>query len=87
MEHVFVSNGTTQLVLIPENALDTLLLERIVDGGPVEIEFIRQPVGILGQNVTGGVIIRKKSPSPYDTTEVETLPWLQPEETHLEKSR
>ena len=61
MEHLFISNGHTQLVLIPENEMDTLLLDKILSSGPVEIEYIRQPVGVLGRSVKGGVIIRPKN--------------------------
>ena len=85
MEHIFISNGTTQLVLIPECEVDRLLLDRILSDGPVEIEYIRQPVGILGKSVKDGVIIRKKS--NYDTSQAEILPWVQADETNLEKSR
>lgn len=60
MEHLFISNGHTQLVLIPENEMDTLLLDKIMSSGPIEIEYIRQPVGVLGKSVKGGVIIRPK---------------------------
>lgn len=74
MEHIFISNGTTQLILIPENELDRLLIDKILSDGPVEIEYIRQPVGILGKSVKNGVIIRKKiNPLPYDTTQIETM--------------
>jgi hypothetical protein len=60
MEHLFVSNGHTQLVLVPENEMDSLLLDKIMSAGDIEIEYIRQPVGILGRSVKGGVIIRPK---------------------------
>lgn len=60
MEHIFVCNGETQLVLIPENEIDKELLKELLDNAPVEIEWIRQPVGILGKSVSNGVIIRKK---------------------------
>lgn len=60
MEHIFIANGSTQLLLIPEDELDRLLLNKLLDGSPVEIEFIRQPVGVLGKSVKDGVIIRKK---------------------------
>lgn len=83
MEHIFIANGTTQLVLIPENEIDRLLLDRIISDGPVEIEYIRQPVGILGKSVKDGVIIRKKT--SYDSSQTETLQRLQTDETDLEK--
>jgi hypothetical protein len=60
MEHIFVSNGETQLALIPENEIDKGLLRELMDNGPVEIEWIRQPVGILNKSVSSGVIIRRK---------------------------
>jgi hypothetical protein len=85
MEHIFIANGTTQLVLIPENEVDRLLLDRILSEGPVEIEYIRQPVGILGKSVKDGVIIRKKT--TYDSSQTESLQWMQTDETDLEKPR
>lgn len=64
MELLFVTNGTTQLVLIPENELDRLLLERIMNGpNAVDIDYIRQPMSVMGQSVTNGVVIRN---SPYN---------------------
>lgn len=85
MEYVFITNGTTQLILIPENEIDRLLLDKILSDGPVEIDYIRQPVGILGKSVKDGVIIRKKS--NYDTNQTESLQRLQTAEADLEKSR
>ena len=85
MEYVFITNGTTQLILIPENEIDRLLLDKILSDGPVEIDYIRQPVGILGKSVKDGVIIRKKI--SYDTSQTETMQWLQIDETNLEKSK
>jgi hypothetical protein len=70
MEHLFISNGHTQLVLIPENEMDTLLLDKILSSGPVEIEYIRQPVGVLGRSVKGGVIIRPKSNSVIEESDL-----------------
>jgi DNA-binding Lrp family transcriptional regulator len=60
MEHIFVSNGETQLALVPQNEIDKGLLRELMDNGPVEIEWIRQPVGILGKSVSSGIIIRRK---------------------------
>jgi hypothetical protein len=63
MEHIFVSNGETQLALVPQNEIDKGLLRELMDNGPVEIEWIRQPVGILGKSVSSGIIIRRKRPT------------------------
>lgn len=85
MEHIFIANGTTQLVLIPENEVDRLLMDRIMSGGPIEIEYIRQPVGVLGKSVKDGIIIRKKI--THDTSKTETVLWLQTDEANLEEPR
>ncbi len=59
MEHIFICNGETQLVLIPKNETDAGLLRELMKDGPIEIDWIRQPVGILGKSVKDGLIIRK----------------------------
>ncbi len=84
MEHIFISNGTTQLVLVPENEIDRMLIDRLLSDGPLEIEYIRQPVGILGNSVKDGVIIRKKI--SYDTSQTETMQCMQIDETNLIES-
>jgi hypothetical protein len=61
MEHIFISNGTTQLVLIPENDVDRLLLEKLLADGPITVDKIRNPVSILGKSVQDGLIVRKNS--------------------------
>jgi hypothetical protein len=61
MEHIFITNGSTQLVLIPENDVDRILMEKLLSEGPVTVEKIRNPVGIMGKNVQDGLIIRKNS--------------------------
>ena len=83
MEHIFVANGETQLVLIPENELDRLLLEKIIDGSNIEIDWIRQPVGILGKSVKNGIIIRKYKNDP---SKIKDVSGLSNNETHLESS-
>lgn len=75
MEHIFICNGETQLVLIPENDMDAGLLRELMKYGPTEIDWIRQPVGVLGKSVKDGIIIRKaKQPSdePLETEEDDT---------------
>ena len=84
MEHIFIANGETQLVLIPENELDKLLLEKIIDGSPIEIDWIRQPVGILGKSVKNGIIIRKKK---NDTIKTKDMSRVSDSKAHLESSR
>jgi hypothetical protein len=88
MENVFISNGTTQLVLIPQDEVDSIMLNKLLDDGPLEIEFIRQPVGILGQSVKNAVIIRKKQNYlEDDPIKIENVQRLSKSKAHLEIPR
>lgn len=61
MQYTFVINGVSQLVLIPENELDRLLLERTLEAGAtIEVEKISQPVSILGKPVTDSYVLKRK---------------------------
>lgn len=79
MEHVFVCNGETQLALIPQNDLDKGLLKELMGNGPVEIEWVRQPVGILGKSVSSGIIIRRKRQTVSENVIDKTLEYDQSE--------
>lgn len=85
MESIFISDEKVQLILLPANELDSLLLNKLIGNGPVEIEVIRQPVSILGKSVKDAIIVRTK-PVP-DANKTEDLQQLQQTETHLEISR
>lgn len=58
METIFIVNGTTQLVLVPQNEMDRMLLDKLVNNGPVEIVTITQSLGILARPVKDGIIIK-----------------------------
>jgi hypothetical protein len=61
MQYTFVINGISQLVLIPENELDRMLLERTLEAGAtIEVEKISQPVSILGKPVTDSYVLKRK---------------------------
>ena len=61
MQYTFVINGISQLVLIPENELDRMLLERTLEAGAtIEVDKISQPVSILGKPVTDSYVIKRK---------------------------
>ena len=61
MQYTFVINGTAQIVLIPENELDRLLLERTLEiGATIEVEKISQPVSIMGKPVTDSYVLKRK---------------------------
>lgn len=73
METIFVSDEKVQLVLLPDNELDRLLLNHLMGSGPVEIELIHQPVSILGKSVKDAIILRKKQHTQYATKTEELL--------------
>ena len=61
MQYTFVINGVSQLVLIPENELDRMMLERTLEAGAsIEVEKISQPVSILGKPVTDSYVLKRK---------------------------
>lgn len=60
MEYLFVSNGKTELVLIPKSELDRLLLNKLFEEGAVRVDKISQPIGVLGKSVQDSFVIRKK---------------------------
>lgn len=61
MQYTFIINGTAQLVLIPENELDRMLLDRTLEAGvTIEVEKISQPVSILGKPVTDSYVLKRK---------------------------
>ena len=84
MEHIFVTNGTVQLILSPEDDLDRLLLAELLKDGPLELDTIRQPVSILGKSVKDGIIIRKKK---LDASEVKDVPGMSKSKAHMEIPR
>lgn len=62
MEYLFVSNGKTELVLVPKSELDRLLLNKLFEQGEVTVAKISQPIGILGKSVQDSFVISKKIP-------------------------
>jgi hypothetical protein len=84
MEHIFVTNGTVQLILSPEDDLDRLLLAELLKDGPLELDTIRQPVSILGKSVKDGIIIRKKK---LDASEIKDVPGMSNSKAHMEIPR
>lgn len=77
MENIFIVDDDVQLVLVPNNELDRLLLSRIVDKGTVQIEITHQSVGILGKSVKDAVVIKKSNTKSItisdDTSQNENL--------------
>jgi hypothetical protein len=63
MQNIFVTDNDIQLVLVPDNELDRLLLTKLLDNGPVEIIKVSQPIGVIGQSIQDGIIIKRKTSS------------------------
>lgn len=70
MRHVFVTNDdTTQLILVPDNETDFLLLNRLVDLDTVTLQVTREPISVLGiSSKTSIIISRKTTKSDPDVT-------------------
>lgn len=63
MQNIFVTDNDVQLVLVPDNELDRLLITKLLDNGPVEIIRVSQPIGVIGQSIQDGIIIKRKTTS------------------------
>ena len=61
METIFIAEDTVQLLLVPGTDLDRLLLSKLTESGVVEMEYVRQSVGVLGRSVKDAVVVRTKS--------------------------
>jgi hypothetical protein len=73
MQCTFIINGIAQLVLIPENDLDKLLLDKVLDGSNfIEAVRITQNINILGKSVNDSVIFKKKTHSTQNIKEDDT---------------
>ena len=71
MRHAFVTNDdTTQLILVPDNEMDFLLLNRLVDLDTVTLQVSREPISVLGMSSKSSIIIsRKTTKSEPDATD------------------
>ena len=60
MEVVFITNGGTKLVLIPEREIERTLLEELLSKGAITADIIKGPVDIMGSPAQGGLLLRPK---------------------------
>jgi hypothetical protein len=85
MEVVFVTNGGTKLVLIPEKEIERILLQELLSKGSVTADIIKGPVDIMGQPAQGGLLLRTKD---YDVTiKTEDVRGVQLAKEYMEESR
>lgn len=67
METIFIVNGNTQLVLVPQNEVDRVLLDKLIDSGPVVVTKVTQPVGIIGRSIKDAIVISPNKTTADDT--------------------
>jgi hypothetical protein len=67
METLFITNGETKLVLIPERETERVLLDELMKQGKIQVDFVRGPVDVLGKPAQGGVIIQPEFTIVKDT--------------------
>ena len=60
MEAVFITNGGTRLVLIPEKEIERTLLEELLSKGSITADIIKGPVDIMGSPAQGGLLLTPK---------------------------
>ena len=85
MEAVFITNGGTRLVLIPEKEIETHLLQELLAKGDLQADVIKGPVVVLGSPAQGGLLLTPKDRDV--TSKSEDVRWVQFHETNLEESR
>jgi hypothetical protein len=60
MTNIFVVHSETRLLLIPANEAERLLLAQLMEN-EIEMHYVSDKVNILGQTISGGVVIQKKN--------------------------
>jgi len=53
-------NGTTKIVLIPENEIEVAIIKTVIANGGVHATSITQPTQILDKMVQDGLVISEK---------------------------
>lgn len=85
MEVVFITNGGTKLVLIPEKEIERTLLEELLSKGSITADIIKGPVDIMGSPAQGGLLLRPKERD--DPNKIEDVRGVQHSEDNMEESR
>lgn len=60
MTYTFIINHEIRLILVPSNEAERLIISQLLEG-EIELRPVSDKVNILGQNITGGVMIQKKT--------------------------
>lgn len=85
MEVVFITNGGTKLVLIPEREIERTLLEELLSKGSITADIIKGPVDVLGSPAQGGLLLRPKERD--DSNKIEDVRGVQLAKEYMEESR
>lgn len=74
METIFISNGVTKLILIPERDTEKQLIDELMKAGAIRVDFVRGPVDVLGTPAQGGLLLSPQTTDIKDAaTETENL--------------
>jgi len=85
MEAIFITNGGTRLVLIPEKEIERILLEELLSKGYIQADLVKGPVDVLGTPAQGGLLLTPKERDV--TSKSEDVRWVQFHETNMEEQR
>ena len=85
MEVVFITNGGTKLVLIPEREIERVLIEELLAKGTIQADIVKGPVDVLGSPAQGGLLLTPKE--NYVTSKTEDVRGVQFPQVDLEESR
>lgn len=69
MKTIFVTNGKTRLVLIPERDTEKILVDELMQSGDLVVDVIRGPVDVLGMPAQGGLIIKSTNDKANDQSQ------------------
>ena len=73
METIFIANGDVQLAIVPKNEIERMLLKKLVESGPIELEISSKPIAILTKSVNDALIIKPKEKTiEFDESNKET---------------
>lgn len=85
MEAIFITNGGTKLVLIPEKEIERVLLQELLSKGDIKADLIKGPVDVMGTPAQGGLLLRPKERD--DPNKIEDVREVQLAKEYMEESR
>lgn len=68
MENIFICNGITQMIVMPQNEADRAMMLKLTNQGPLEVIYSQHPIGVLDKSIKDCLIIRPKKQEPDENT-------------------